>query len=148
MGKRQWRHVETSLHAQQHRPVKKDWTRPEEVPVLACHQPAPWPWTSHMVSLGLLQMRRLDWAPKAPSTITNILGVNEVKGAWWHSPQTIQEKQSSYIFLLMILMNTLFSCRWTSKYTSLSPASWGQKQTCNYTTHLNNAKRARQHCRL
>ena len=36
----------------------------------------------------------------------------------------------------MILMNTLSSCRWTCKYTSLSPANWGKKQTRNYITHL------------
>ena len=33
-------------------------------------------------------------------------------------------------------MNTLSSCRWTCKYTSLSPANWGKKQTHNYITHL------------
>lgn len=141
-GKRQWRHLETSLCAQLHRPVKKHRTGPEEVPVPACHQPALWSWTNHMVSLGLLQMRGLDWTPKVPSTITDILRMSLWgERGWQHIPQIVQEIDFWHIFLLMILITTLFSRRWTCKYNSLSPASLGQNQTCNCIIHLNHTQK-------
>lgn len=121
----------TLLHAQQHCLVEKHWMGHEEVPVPACHQPALWPWTSHMVFLSLLPMKGLDWTPSVSFTNTNIMSLWG-EGGWWMSPQTVQGKYS----WPMILMTTLFFCRRTWNHKSLSPArTMRSKQTCNSSTH-------------
>lgn len=120
-----------SLQAQHHCLVKKHWVGHEKVPVPACHQPALWPWRSHMVSLGLLQMgqgRMLHWTPKVPPTSTNILQSMKWKELVAYSTNR-PGKMFLAGFLLMNLLAMLFFCWWTCKYNSLSPASWGQKQT-------------------